>query len=42
MGNKTVYIATSIEPSVEVTGGLTGATDFDVEKLEALCENIVA
>ena len=42
LGNKKVYIATSVEPSVEVTGGLTGATDFDTEKLEILCHNIEA
>ena len=33
-GNKKVYLLAEIEPSVEVTGGLTGTSNFDLEQIE--------
>ena len=41
-GNKKVYILASIEPSVEVTAGLAGASDFDAELISVLCSRVEA
>ena len=43
-GNKKVYMVSEIEPSVEVTGGLTGTSNFDLDTIEevlAKVENFV-
>ena len=33
-GNKKVFLLAEVEPSVEVTGGLTGTSSFDLELIE--------
>ena len=33
-GNKKVFLLMDIEPSIEVTGGLTGTQSFDLEMIE--------
>ena len=33
-GSKKVYLLADVEPSVEVTGGLTGTTSFDLDLIE--------
>lgn len=43
-GNKKVYLLADIEPSIEVTGGLTGTSNFDlglIEKVQQRVENHV-
>ena len=40
--NRKVFILSTIEPSVDVTGGLTGATGFDADKITHLCQDIEA
>ena len=33
-GNKKVFLLAEVEPSVEVTGGLTGTSGFDLAQIE--------
>ena len=33
-GNKKVFLLMDVEPSIEVTGGLTGTHNFDLEQIE--------
>ena len=33
-GNKKVFLLADIEPSIEVTGGLTGTSSFDLALIE--------
>ena len=39
---KKVYLLASVEPSVEVTGGLSGARDFDFDRIVQVCDKVEA
>ncbi len=39
-GNKKVYMLSDVEPSVEVTGGLTGTSSFDSNLIEKVLSRV--
>ena len=39
-GNKKVFLLSDIEPSIEVTGGLTGTQSFDLELIEKVQQRV--
>lgn len=39
--NRKVYLLMEVEPSVEVTGGLSGLQSFDLDRMELVCDKIV-
>jgi len=41
-GNKKVYLLADVEPSVEVTGGLTGTSNFDLDTIEDVMSKVEA
>lgn len=40
--NRKVYMLMEVEPSVEVTGGLSGLQSFDLERMELVFDKIVS
>ena len=40
--NRKVYMLIEVEPSVEVTGGLSGLQSFDLERMELVFDKIVS
>ena len=41
-GNKKVFLLIDVEPSIEVTGGLTGTQNFDLEQIEKVQSRVEA
>ena len=41
-GNKKVWMLYDVEPSAEVTGGLTGTQNFDLDTLEDVMRKVEA
>lgn len=41
-GNKKVYMLSDVEPSIEVTGGLTGTSSFDSNLVEQVMSRVEA
>ena len=41
-GNKKVYMLVGVEPSIEVTGGLAGAQNFNLEDIERVQNRVEA
>jgi len=39
-GNRKVWMLIETEPSQEVTGGLTGAQNFDIERVQVVCDRV--
>ena len=39
-GNKKVFLLSEIEPSIEVTGGLTGTSGFDLAQIEHVTQRV--
>ena len=38
--NRKVWMLVEIEPSQEVTGGLTGQSGFDVDRVSLVCDKV--